>query len=154
MITILMALALEALAQPPLPGFIVGYQAARDGSMILEQVPVGETVQKWTRMVTTQRFAGVGLRTDANGFLQLMLDGLQRACPGASVAYRRPGVKTAQMRVDCPLNPATGLPETFFAKAAPGAADMHVAQVAFRRVPGKADVAWAENYLAEVRLEP
>jgi hypothetical protein len=58
------------------------------------------------------------------------------------------------MRVDCPLNPATGLPETFFAKAVPGAADMHVAQVAFRRVPSAQDATWAERYLAGVTLKP
>jgi hypothetical protein len=83
-----------------------------------------------------------------------MLDGLQRACPRATVAYRRTLGVAAQMRVDCPLNPTTGLPETFFAKAMPGRTDMHVAQVAFRRVPSAGDVAWAERYLAAVKLKP
>lgn len=154
MIVMLAAIALEALARPPVAGFVVGYEVARDGNSIVEQVPAGETVEKWTRMVTTQRFAGVARRADADGFLQLMLDGLQRACPGATVAYRRPGTKTAQMRVDCPLNPSTGLLETFFAKALPGTSDMHVAQVAFRRVPSAEDVVWAERYLAGVSLKP
>jgi hypothetical protein len=58
------------------------------------------------------------------------------------------------MRVDCPINPSTGKPETFFAKAMPSASDMHVAQVAFRRVPSSADTSWAENYLASVKLKP
>ena len=105
-------------------------------------------------MVTTQRFAGVAKRTDANGFLQVMIEGLSGACPGARVAYRHPSGRSAQMRVDCPVNPKTGLPETFFAKAMPGSADMHVAQVAFRRVPKADDVAWAERYLAGVMLKP
>ncbi|HET9460271.1 MAG TPA: hypothetical protein VFO51_09865 [Sphingomicrobium sp.] len=153
MIILIVAIAMEALALPPVAGFVVGYEAARDGNSIVEQVPEGETVQRWTRMVTTQRFAGVARRADADGFLQVMLDGLQQACPGATVAYRRPGAKVAQMRVDCPLNPATGLPETFFAKAMPGAVDMHVSQVAFRRAPSASDVAWAERYLAGVSLK-
>jgi hypothetical protein len=154
MLGFVLAVAGEMLAMPAAPGFIVGYEAERDGNAIVEQVPSGETVQKWTRMITRQRFAGVAMRTDADGFLQLMLDGLERACPGATVAYRRPVGRNAQMRVDCPLNPATGLPETFFAKSVPGAADMHVAQVAFRSVPDAEDAAWAERYLAGVALQP
>jgi hypothetical protein len=154
MLGIVLLFAMEALARPSVPGFIVGYEVARDGDSIVEQVPAGETVERWTRMITTQQFAGVARRADADDFLQLMLDGLQRACPGATVAYRRQAARAAQMRVDCPLNPATGLPETFFAKAMPGAADMHVAQVAFRRAPSVADVEWAERYLAAVSLKP
>ncbi len=87
-------------------------------------------------------------------FLQTMINGLSGACPGARVTYRRPGAKLAQMRVDCPRNPATGLPETFFARAMTGSSDMRHAQIAFRRVPTASDVAWAEKYLGEVRLTP
>ena len=154
MLGVALAAAVEMLAMPAAPGFIVGYEVEREGNAIVEQVPTGETVKDWTRMITMQRFAGVAGRTDADGFLQLMLDGLERACPGATVAYRRPAGSTAQIRIDCPLNPATGLPETFFAKSLPGAADMHVAQVAFRRVPSAEDAAWAEDYLAGVTLKP
>jgi hypothetical protein len=154
MLPILIAFAAEMLASPPSPGFITGYQVARDGNSIQEQVPTGENVEQWTRMITTQQFAGVAKRVDANGFLQLMIDGLSGACPGAKVAYRRPAGPAAQMRIDCPLNPKTGLPETFFAKAMPGSADMYVAQVAFRRVPTASDASWAERYLAGVTLKP
>lgn len=154
MITILAMLALEALSRPPVPGFVVGYEVARDGNMIVEQVPAGESVQKWTRMVTTQRFAGSARRMSADGLLQNMIDGLSGGCPGAKVTYRRGKGRIAQMRVDCPRNPATGLPEVFFAKAMAGTADMHVAQVAFRRVPSATDVAWAEKYLTAVSLKP
>jgi hypothetical protein len=154
MLIIFAALALESLSRPPSPGFVVGYQVARDGNLIIEQVPAGETVERWTRMVTTQRFAGAAQRLSANDLLQNMIDGLSGACPGAKVAYRRVNGRTAQMRVNCPRNPKTGLPETFFAKAMAGASDMHVAQVAFRRVPSATDVAWAEKYLTSVSLKP
>jgi hypothetical protein len=153
-LAILLTAAAEALSAPALPGFVVGFDKAAGGSSIVERVPQGETVHAWTRMVTTQRFAGLAARTDANGFLGLMLGGLQRGCPTAKVAYRRPARSAAQMRVDCPLNLATGKPETFFAKAMPGKPDMHVAQVAFRRVPTPADVKWAEAHLAKVTLNP
>jgi hypothetical protein len=147
-------MAIELLVRPHVPGFVTGFEAEKNGNLIAEQVPAGESVEKWTRMVTTQRFAGVARRTDGDGFLQLMLDGLQSACLGARLTYRRPAGKAAQMRVDCPRNPGTGLPETFFVKAIPGGSDMHVAQVAFRRVPSAQDVAWAERYLAGVTLKP
>lgn len=154
MLLMLAALAMESLSRPPVQGFVVGHQVASNGNLIIEQVPAGENVDRWTRMVTTQRFAGIALRVDANGFLQTMINGLSGACPGARVTYRRPGAKLAQMRVDCPRNPATGLPETFFAKAMTGSSDMHIAQVAFRRVPTAKDVAWAEKYLGGVTLKP
>ena len=154
MLPILILIAAETLTRPPVPGFITGYQIARNGSSIQEQVPAGENVEQWTRMITTQRFAEVATRTNADGFLQLMLDQLSGACPGARVPYRHRSGIGAQMRVDCPLNPKTGLPETFFVKAIPGASDMHVAQVAFRRVPTPKDVSWAESYLAGVTVKP
>jgi len=154
MVPILFALAMESLARPPVPGFVAGYEVAKNGNYIQEQVPAGENVEKWTRMVTTQRFAGVAESTSANGFLQLMIDGLASGCPGASIVYRRANGRSAQMRVDCPKNPKTGLPETFFAKAMAGSADMHVAQVAFRSIPKATDVAWAEKYLESVSLKP
>ena len=53
---------------------------------------------------------------------------------------------------DCPRNPQTGLPETFLILAIEGANDMHVAQVAFRRVPSAQDIAWAEAQLESVAL--
>ena len=154
MLPIAALIAIELLSRPPVSGFVVGYQVEKNGNLIIEQVPNGENVDRWSRMVTTQRFAGVARRSDGNGFLQLMLNGLQRGCPGARVVYRRPSGKVAQMRVDCPRNPSTGLPEIFFAKAIPGSSDMHVAQVAFRRVPNARDVAWAETYLRGVTLKP
>ena len=154
MLVLVAAMVMDTLIRPALPGFVVGYDVARNGNSIVEQIPAGETVEKWTRMITTQRFAGVARRTDGNAFLQLMIDRLQRACPGATVAYRRASGKTAQMRIDCRLNPSTGLPETFMAKAMPGATDMHIAQVAFRRVPSADDIAWADRYLASVSLKP
>jgi hypothetical protein len=133
MLPIAALIAIELLSRPPVSGFVVGYQVEKNGNLIIEQVPNGENVDRWSRMVTTQRFAGVARRSDGNGFLQLMLNGLQRGCPGARVVYRRPSGKVAQMRVDCPRNPSTGLPEIFFAKAIPGASDMHV-----RRSPSAA----------------
>ncbi len=49
-------------SRPALSGFIVGYKAEQGGASLLEEVPTGETVQKWTRMVTTQKFDNIAYR--------------------------------------------------------------------------------------------
>lgn len=143
----------EWLAQGLLPGFSVGFRHAEGGSLIVEHVPTGETVQRWTRMVTIQRFAGqIPLETWVAGFT----GGLAENCPGAH--YSRPvqleieGRPAVEFRGDCPRNPATGLPETFLLRAVSGATALHVAQVAFRRVPSDVDLAWARRHLGTVTL--
>ena len=143
----------ERLARPTLAGFITGYDAKSNGSAMLEQIPAGETVQRWTRMVTTQRFARLAGKTNARAFLVDLGASVSRACPGARSAVEMRGV-AAELRADCPLNPSTGLPETIFVKAMMGKTDLHVAQVAFRRVPTAREVQWAKGYLAGVALCP
>ena len=141
----------ERLARPALAGFNIGYDAKSNGSAMLEQIPAGETIRRWTRMVTTQRFARLAGKTDARAFLVDLGASVSRACPGAKSSVEMRGA-AAELRADCPLNSATGLPETFFAKAMMGTSDLHVAQVAFRRLPSTADVQWVRNYLAGVAL--
>jgi hypothetical protein len=148
--------AKEHLAAPALPGFVVGYEAANAEQSIREEVPAGETVQKWTRMVTTQWYAGATKRLTPTQFLQNVAAGLAQACPKAMttkpVLATRSGRPSAQFRVDCPLLASTGKPEAFIMLAISGPADLHVKQVAFRRVLSAADVSWAETFLAAVTL--
>ena len=55
-------------------------------------------------------------------------------------------------RVDCPLNPATGRPETFLLRAIAGSTDLHVVQVAYRRLPNAAESEAAQRHRDSVRL--
>lgn len=147
----------EWVGQGPLPGLVIAYHLAGEGSLIVERVPRGETIERWTRMATNQRFAGeiaAGGTVDRwhAGFVQ----NLSRACPGfrASVPARlriegRPAI---ELRGDCPRNPETGRPETFFLRAIAGRTDLHLAQIAFRSVPTAAEAAWARGHLATVTL--
>ncbi len=51
-----MALMLQAgewVGLPPVEGFVVGYQQTAGPQSIEERVPRGETVQDWSRMITT-----------------------------------------------------------------------------------------------------
>jgi len=147
----------EWVGQAALPDLVIGFQRAEGGSMIVERIPPGETVQRWTRMVTNQRFAGViargGTVAEWHGHF---MGGLIGGCPGYRAAeparLRIEGRDAIEFRVDCPRNPATGLPETFLLRAIAGRADLHVAQVAFRYVPSVAESRWARDHLASVTL--
>jgi hypothetical protein len=118
-------------------------------------VPAGETVQDWTRMVTTQRFGGAATRLTPGEFLANIATNLRSACPGASnsrvITGTRGGRPGAQMRAVCPLLARTGKPEVFIILAIAGPEDLHVKQVAFRRIPTTEDIAWGEGVLAAVR---
>jgi hypothetical protein len=148
----------ERLALPALPGFGIVHQQSANGNSIEEQVPRGETIQQWTRMVTSLRFGGLASQTTPDAALDRLAAGVAGSCPGAVATPTRSltvsGRAAAEIRADCPLNPQTGLPETFFARAIAGASDLHMVQVAFRRVPSEADKAWAEGIVRQVALAP
>lgn len=145
----------EWVAQGALPDLVVAFEQRDRGSTIVERVAPGETVERWTVMVTNQRFAGLIARgATLDDWLGNFLGGLETGCPDYRSSDPRrftlSGQPSVEMRLDCPRNPATGLPETFFLRAIAGRADLHVAQVAFRRRPSAADVAYAQAHLASV----
>ena len=146
----------ERIGQAEVPGFSVAHRDEGANGMIVEQIPNGETVERWTRMVTVQRFTGAAERLSPHDLLANMSNGVATGCPGSrSSEITRltiSGRPAARFRVDCPRNPSTGLPETFTALAIAGARDLHVAQVAFRRVPSRADDAWADRQIGTVAL--
>lgn len=138
----------ERLASPALPGFTVGYQAANAQQSIREEIPRGETMQRWSRMVTTQWFAGLAARATPAQYAQNILAALPRQCPGAKVSplasltvSGRPAVR---FQVDCPL----GSGETFILLAVAGQRDMHVKQVAWRGGTTPAGLQWGRALLA------
>lgn len=147
----------EWLVQAPLPELVVGFQQEQAGYRIVERIPPGETVEAWSRMATTQRFAGLIARgVTLNAWLDVFIDNLGRGCPGYRAegpAYSDGGGRPeVAFRADCPRNPVTGRPETFLLRALAGAADLHVVQVAFRHLPTDEEVAWAQAHLATAML--
>jgi hypothetical protein len=136
------------------PGFAVGYEQGNDQQSIVEQVPKGETVEQWTRMLTSQRFIGRAFEPGPTQMLINIQGLLRRACPGGKTTqiteFTVSGQAAARMRSDCPLNPETGKPETFFIVAFAGDKDLFSEQVAFRRVPTAADVSFADDVLGTV----
>lgn len=151
-----MAGSAEWSARPSVPGFAVGFDRANAEQSIVEQVPKGETVEYWSRMFTSQRFVGRGRDPGPQGLLNNIKGLFARACPAGRTspiaATTVSGRPAAQLRADCPLNSETGKPETFFIVAFAGARDLYSEQVAFRRVPAAADIAFAKQTLQTVRL--
>jgi hypothetical protein len=147
---------LEALEAPMPAGFKVGFTDAQDGQTMEERVPAAETVEAWTKMITLQRFAGLA-RVGPRALLEKLGALMIGACPGAvaePIADGNDGARpTAALRVNCPLNPATGKPETMFARAFQGSSDIHLAQFAYRAIPSAGQAEVATKYLASVRLE-
>jgi hypothetical protein len=145
-----------ALTPPPLSGFVEGFRQELGGNLIVEHVPTGESVHRWTRMVTVQRIAGAGARMSPSGHLQNMIYGLARACPSGRAGVIRSLVvanrSAAEFRADCPRNPGTGQPETFVVRTIAQGQDLHVVQVAFRRVPSALDLSWARTVLDRTQL--
>jgi hypothetical protein len=145
----------ERMAAPALTGFAVGYNAANAEQAITEQVPVRETVDRWTRMVTTQRFNGLAARTTPAAYARTILDQLPRSCPGAkaSPVVNLPvsGRPAARFQVDC-SHSTGGLPETFMLLAIAGKSTMYVKQVAFRGRFGATDLAWGRGFLDGIAL--
>lgn len=144
----------ERLAMPAVPGFESFTQSAQAGS-IDERIPRGETLDAWTRMITLITIhKDIGPQDYAPDFEASVL----RACPGAKARPRiasRIGTHPAiDGRVDCPRNPATSLPETFLYRVASDGVQLHMVQVAFRSVPGPADLAWAQARIDSAMLCP
>lgn len=142
----------EHFAAPPLADFVVSYQAANAANAIREEVPRGQTVEHWTRMVTTQRFTALAARATPQAYAHTIATSVPRDCPGAAVSpiasLTVSGRAAARFQVDCPHNPeAGGQAETFILLAIAGQSDMHVKQVAFRGAKTAADLAWARGFL-------
>lgn len=146
----------EWIGRAELPGFVEGHRVERPHGMIVEWVPEGETVQNWTRIVTVQRFGEAATRLRPRDVIGNMARDLPASCPGGTAGavetLRVSGRQAARFRADCARNPGTGLPETLFALAIAGERDMHMFQVAFRRVPSAEEVRWAEALLASAVL--
>ena len=163
--TALMTAMLAGLAAPlsageltsaELPGFHSAYQAENARQSIEEFVPEGETVEDWSRMVTFQRFVAPPKAITPSQLLERIAAGFQASCSTDKIApvetFDLNGMPAAELRVDCPVNPATSKPETMFARAIADGSHLHVVQVAFRAIPTSADVDWANNFLKSVQV--
>jgi hypothetical protein len=69
----------------------LGYHTVTDQQEIREFVLKGESVKKWTELVTVQAFPGLQLNVDPEDYMNGMAASLKKACPGAKVKLIRKG---------------------------------------------------------------
>ncbi len=145
----------ENLLVPVPEGFELAYEAQDETGEIREYVPEGENWERWSRMLTVQVFrerAGV----DPKQFLAAMQITLAEACQGVEAGQFSEGtngmIADAQATFFCPLNPGTGLPETFIARAFGGADALYVVQFAWRSVPDDGALEVGSEFLSTVAV--
>jgi hypothetical protein len=126
----------------------------RIGSLT-EFVPNGESVEDWTEMITVQVFHG--LKVDPAPFLQAMGKGFAKSCPGFNspkgiVTGQENGYVVSMLVVKCPVNPATGKPETTLFRIIKGKDALYSVQHAWRSVASDKDLSDAVLALRKVTV--
>jgi hypothetical protein len=136
------------------PGYKIDYRVERNAMVMTEMVPVAETVNDWTEMVTVQVFHG--LKAVPEKFEEVLQQRWSAACPGASSAKVTSGVENGYpvlvWMLDCPKNPGTGKPELTWFKAIAGNDSFYLVQKAFKFEPTKEQVAQWMRYLRTVAV--
>ena len=140
-----------SVALPPAAGFHIGNQQQAGGAVLVELVPVGQTVQRFNKMITLRTTPGAGQIPSAT-YVATFAKRYQATCPGSTAAVVNMGKGLAGIRIDCSRHPNTGKPETVFARALPVGPDMAMVQfmTAYMTMPTEAQ--WARNYLGSVTL--
>ena len=115
----------------------VGYTAHNQKLDFMELVPVPETVDDWTELVTIR--VDHGSRVDPEHFQQAFATGWKRDCPGSNASRiaggKEHGYPYSLWLYACPLNPKTQKPETTWVKAIEGNDSFYTVQYAYRKAP-------------------
>ena len=147
------AISGEFLQPPMTPGFALGW--SNPSGQMREYIPHGETVARWTQMITVQQL-GYRPGLTPERFLDRWTAGFGRACQGAvigTVTSAPLGEHAgARVRIDCSRNSQTGLSETIIGRAVMGDDQLHMIQAAARRAFTVDDERWADTVLSSVTL--
>jgi hypothetical protein len=144
--------------------FVAGYEKTNGGNYTREAVPRGESVEKWTEMITVTGAKGGAAAPNASAekFAGAIAAGFQRACPDSFAATGSATTIAGQDAfvavVGCGRVGTEARSETALIVAIKGSADLYTVQWAERSAPAaKADVGNAKwqarlKQLAPVRL--
>ncbi|TKW78045.1 MAG: hypothetical protein DI543_12490 [Bradyrhizobium icense] len=137
--------------------FVAGYEKTNGATYTREAVPKGDTLQKWTEMITVTGAKGLAATASAEKFAGSIAGGFQRACPDSfaakGAASKIGGLDAFVAVVGCGKvgGGADLRSETALIVAIKGAADIYTVQWAERGSPsGKPDV---ENARWQERLK-
>ena len=121
-------------------GYKVDFQQRKGNMLMTEMVPVGESVNNWTEMVTVQIF--YGLKTVTPEQFRMRMEGLwQGSCPNSTSKAISQGTErgypTGMWALFCPLNAGSGKPENTWFKVIQGADSFYVVQKSYKFAPNK-----------------
>jgi hypothetical protein len=133
------------------PTPVIGHQAQEGRKVLVELVPSGETVQKFTRMVTLQTAPDMG-RVPEAAFLSAFAERYSKSCPRSTVSPIQIGTQDKGVRIDCPKHPNTGQLEAVFARAMNLGQDLALVQITMKYLPMPNDSQWARDYLSRVKV--
>lgn len=126
--------AQSRIVSPPVEGFFVAHEASNQSQSIREEIPEGETLETWTRMITIQRFAN--LPTTPMEFAGQMQASVAGSCDEVSMgqpgALTHQGFPAASFSATCYRPANRGGVETFFLMAVQASDALLVMQVAFK----------------------
>lgn len=136
-------------------GYKVGFSGKKNNTIMNEMVPVAESVDGWTEMVTVQVF--LGMKGTTPDQFKSRMEGMWRgACANASshpiVSAVENGYPATVWLMSCPLNAKTGKPEITWFKAIQGNGSFYVVQKAFKFDPSKEQVVKWTGYLKKVTV--
>jgi hypothetical protein len=136
-------------------GFKMGSQIDHDRVTTLEWVRETESVQTWTELVTVQIDRRANAMTPAQ-----VLQGIGKkwltACKGSAVNQmpdrQANGYPVSMLLVQCPLNAATGKPETTVLRVIKGGDALYSVQKTFRFDPSNDQIRQIMKYLNTVNV--
>jgi hypothetical protein len=136
-------------------GFKIGSQTNHDRTTTLEWIKESETVQNWTEMVTVQVDRGINrmtppqvLQSTGKKWLGTCKDSAANQIPDGQAN----GYAVSMLVVHCPLNAATGKPETTVLRVIKGNDALYTIQKTFRFDPSNDQVGQIMKYLNHVNV--
>lgn len=146
----------ENLLQPLPSGFKIASDQAEGHASLTEMVPVDESVDQWTRMVTTQIYRGL---SDASFFARYKDQMKERWSKACDVAGTKPfsdgnenGYATHIWLQVCSFKDKQKKPEITLFKFIQGRDAAYVVQMAFHFQPAKTQLAESVEYLGKVTV--
>ena len=141
----------ESLLGPIPDGFKLGYRTQQQSVVLMEFVPMTETVENWSTIVTQVIVGDKAQRASITASVSSVVSGYARAC-GVQDAVklsegRTNGYPYELWRVTCPMNPQTSMPEFVHMKVIRGADALYNVQYAMRAMPAPEGNAIALAYL-------
>ena len=141
----------EMLMGRPNSKFELGYENNTDELLMTEFVPVGETVQDWSQMITIQSFIDYrpeSLESFATRFTQLVIEECSTSDQEIIWSDVQYGYKFLVLVISCDVNMGTGLPENMLVKAIQGDDALYLVQKAWKYEPTDGEL---EGWFEELR---